>query len=291
MVKASAPVAEIWFNRPEKKNSFVSFDIVKPLKAAFDYLDEQDDVKVILFRGVGSDFSTGGDVSAIGHMYNDNGSAPEEGSRKRPTQRRHLRIDEDVYKVWEAIAHSSKVIIAEGKGYVLGVALDWFLAADLIICADDTLLGYPPGRMVGYGGLNPLFWLTKMGPALHAEMTLMGRYIGAQEAYDRGVISKVVARDQLEVVVSAAAEAVCCVPADGLAIGKLSRRIAFEALGAGVSGLQSVLGHSMAVQSRVSPDEWSLNEAPGRARSARRLARTRHAVQDRAEHLRERRSR
>ena len=259
LVKPSAPVAEVWFNRPEKRNAFVSGDTYGPIQGAFTALGEMEDVKVVLFRGVGETFSAGGDVSTLGHMYYDNGTPPEPGEpRARLTQRRHLRVDEEIYKAWEAIAHCNKVVIAEGKGHVLGVGLDWFLAADIVICAEGTLLGYPPGRMVGYSGVNPLYWMLRMGPALHAEMTLMGRYVLAEEACERGLVNRVVPRGDLETTVEAAAEAVCCIPADGLAIGKLSRRIAYEALGSRTSGLQSVMGHSMAVQQRLGEEEWNL---------------------------------
>lgn len=258
-VKLEPPVAQVIFNRPEKKNSFISFDTLKPMRYAFEAISEMDDIKIIILRGNGDTFSTGGDVSTIGHMYFDDGKPPAKGQpRVRPSQRRHLRIDEDIARAWEAIAHSPKVVIAEGKGYVLGLALDWFLAADIIICADDTTLGYPPGRMIGYAGVNPMYWLLRMGPSLHAEITLMGRYIKAQEGYDRGLINKVVPRADLEATVEAAARSVACIPADGLAIGKLSKRIAYEALGVRASGLQSVMGHSMGVQQTLDEGEWSL---------------------------------
>jgi enoyl-CoA hydratase len=261
-VSIEAPVAEVAFNRPEKKNAFVSYHTFGPIRDVFEALGEMDDIKVIIFRGVGDNFSTGGDVSTIGHMYFDNGVPPQAGEGpRRITQRRHLRIDEAIFKAWEAVAHSQKVVIAEGKGHVLGLALDLFLAADIVICSDDTVLGYPPGRMIGYSGVNPLFWMVKMGPALHAEMTMMGRYVSASEALDRGLINRVVSRAQLEDTVTAASQAVCAVPADALAISKLNRRIAYEALGARASGLHSIIAHSMGVQLRPDEGEWSLMKA------------------------------
>jgi enoyl-CoA hydratase len=261
-VSIEPPVAEVAFNRPEKKNAFVSFDTFGPIRDVFEAIGEMDDIKVVVFRGVGDSFSTGGDVSTIGHMYFDDGVPPKaDEGRKRITQRRHLRIDEAIFKAWEAIAHSQKVVIAEGKGHVLGLALDLFLASDIAICSDDAVLGYPPGRMIGYGGVNPLFWMFKMGPALHAEMTMMGRYVSAAEALQRGLINRVVSRAQLEDTVEAACRAVCSVPADALAIGKLNRRLAYEALGARASGLHSIIAHSMGVQLRPDEGEWSLMKA------------------------------
>ena len=120
-------------------------------------------------------------------------------------------------KTQRAISHSNKVVIAEGKGYIVGVALELFLCADILICAEGTRMFYPPARMAGVSN-DTLFWILRMGPTLSAEMTFMGRTITAEEALERDMINRVVPLDQLEATVRAAAAAVCCLPADGLAM-------------------------------------------------------------------------
>jgi enoyl-CoA hydratase len=261
IVRSNGPIGEVIFNRPGDLNAFAPYEagelsetIVK-VREGFERLGQDESVKVILFRGMGRAFSTGGNVATLGRMY----ESPSNGApRKRPSQRRYLRVDEEVGRTWEAIAESPKVVIAEGKGYVLGVALDWFVAADLIVCSEDTVLGYPPARMIACSGMSTLFWLLRMGPALHAEIALMGRYVGAEEARQRGLVNRVVPLDQLEDTVQAAADAVCCIAADGLHIGKLNRRIAFNILGVRSSLLQSHMGHSMQVQQRLDDEEFNM---------------------------------
>jgi enoyl-CoA hydratase/carnithine racemase len=261
IVRSNGPIGEVIFNLPEDLNAFAPYEagalsetIVK-VREGFERLGQDEAIKVILFRGMGSAFSTGGNVKTLGQMY----ESPDKGQpRKRAPQRRYLRVDEEVGRTWEAIAESPKVVIAEGKGYVLGVALDWFVAADIIICSEETVIGYPPGRMIACTGMSTLFWLLRMGPALHAEITLMGRYVGAEEAREKGLVNRVVPLDQLEDTVQAAADAVCCIAADGLHIGKLNRRIAFNILGVRPSLLQSHMGHSMQVQQRLDKDEFNM---------------------------------
>jgi enoyl-CoA hydratase len=260
IVRKEGAVGEVIFNRPDQLNAFAPYDkgeiseSVIRVREGFEELGRDDSIKVILFRGMGDAFSTGGNVGTLGVMYQH----PDDPPGKRPPQRRYLRVDEEVAKTWEAIAYSPKVVIAEGKGYVLGVALDWFVAADIMICAEGTLLGYPPARMIAFSGMSTSYWIQKMGAALHAEISLMGRYVSAEEARDRGLVNRVVPIGELDQTVEAAAEAVCCIPGDGLYIGKLNRRVAFDIMGARASSMQSNMGHSMQVQQRLDEDEFNM---------------------------------
>lgn len=260
IVKKEGAVGEVIFNRPEQLNAFAPYEsgelsesVIK-VREGFEALGRDDSIKVILFRGIGDAFSTGGNVATLGTMY----QSPDDPPGRRPPQRRYLRVDEEVARTWEAVAYSPKVVIAEGKGYVLGVALDWFVAADIMICSEGTVLGYPPARMIAFSGMSTAYWILKMGAALHAEISLMGRYVTAEEALDRGLVNRVVPRDRLEDTVEAAAEAVCCIAADGLYIGKLNRRVAFDIMGTRVSSMQSNMGHSMQVQQRLDESEFNM---------------------------------
>jgi enoyl-CoA hydratase len=251
LVRKTGQIGEVIFNRPEKLNA-INPRTGPAIRRAFTDLSADDDLKVIIFRGMGRAFSTGMEVGALGTQYFQEGE-----EHNRPTQRRRLGHDERHSLDSVSILHNTKVVIAEGKGYVLGICLDWFLDADICICEEGTVLGYPPARMIAATG-NTLYWMLRMGPALHAEMCLMGRFIKAEEALERGLINRVVPADKLEETVMAAAEAVCCLPADGLAIGKFNRKVAWEILGVRASQLQTAMAHVLQVQQRVDKDEWHL---------------------------------
>lgn len=252
IVRKKGPIAWVIFNNPDRLNA-TELDTGLAIRRAFDDISEDDAIKVVIFRGEGRAFCSGGNVGWLGTQYFQEG---QEGQRK-PSQRRRLGHDERHSRDSDAILQCTKVVIAEGKGYVLGVGLDWFLAADILICSEGTVLGHPPARMIAATG-NTLYWMLRMGPALHAEMTLMGRYIKAEEAHTRGLVNRVVPLDQLEDTVMAAAEAVCNLPADGLAIGKFNRKVAYEMLGVRASQLQTAMSHSLQVQQRLEPGEWHL---------------------------------
>jgi enoyl-CoA hydratase len=253
--RPKAWVAEVILNRPERLNALVP-GMGEGIQRAMHELGNDDSVKVVVLRGVGRAFSTGGDMSWVGTQYTE--EVPPGEKPRKPSQRSRLTRDQHAGDTWSAIFHCNKVVIAEGKGYVLGVSLDWFLAADIIICSDDTVLGYPPSRMIAASGVNTLYWLLRMGPALHAEITLMGRFISAEEGHRHGLINRVVPRDNLEATVDAAVDSVCNLHADGLHISKLNKRIAYEMLGLKASELESMMGHTLQVQQRIEEGEWNL---------------------------------
>lgn len=251
LLRKRGPIAWVVLNNPDRLNA-TELDTAIAVKRAFDDVSEDDNIKAVIFRGEGRAFCSGGNVGWLGAQYFQEGQ-----EKARPSQRRRLGHDERHARDSDAILQCSKVVIAEGKGYILGVGLDWFLCADILICSEGTVLGHPPARMIAATG-NTLYWMLRMGPALHAEMTLMGRYIKAEEALARGLVNRVVPLEDLEATVEAAAEAVCNLPADGLAIGKFNRKVAYEMLGVRASQLQTAMSHALQVQQRLEPGEWHL---------------------------------
>jgi len=248
-IEIKGAIGYITLNRPEKLNAFLNHE-TPDLEAAFRQLNEVDAVKVIVFRGRGRAFSSGHDVKDLGLQYAQ--GAPE----GKPTQRSRLRVDLERRGVVEAIAKSPKVVIAEGKGYVLGGALNYYLAADILIAAEGTVFGSPPARMIGTGG--GIVTMLKLGIATSNEMQYLGRFFRAEELFARGVLNRVVPLDQLEATTEAAAELACGIPADGLAIGKLANRIAWEILGAEADGLLHAMSHVLQTQQKLGEDDWNL---------------------------------
>lgn len=249
LVEKNGPKGYVLLNRPERLNAF-GVGEQDQVRAAFEQLDADDQVKVIIFRGKGRSFSTGHDVRDLGTQY---GKAVPDG---KPTQRSRLRSDLESRTNKDAVLQSSKVVIAEGKGYVLGGALLYYLNADIMIAAEGTVFGSPPARMIGTGG--GIFAMLKLGIPVSNEMQFLGRYFRAEELLARGVLNRVVPLEQLEETTEAAADMVCGIPADGLAVGKLANRIAWDMLGAGASGLVNVMSHALQVQQKLGEDEWNL---------------------------------
>jgi enoyl-CoA hydratase len=258
LVRRDGPIAQVIFSKPERLNA-LPMHHTAGVDEAFTSLSADENIKVVIFRGEGRAFSTGGDMNWVGTQYtkpavDENGQPVK---KEKTPQRRMLNRDEWHSRGLRSVLNCTKIVIAEGKGYVLGVAMEYFMAADIVICSDDCIFGFPPGRMAGVAG-NALLWMLRLGPSLSAEMTLMGRYIDAKEGLERNFINRVVPLAELEDTVNAAAEAICMIPADGLAIGKFARKMAYTTLGVDSAALESAMTHTLAVQLRIGEHDWNL---------------------------------
>jgi enoyl-CoA hydratase len=202
-------IATITLNRPDFLNA--------PTAAArLRYSDllhranVDDDVKVLVIRGVGNNLGGGADLPEQAPMFEpDNDFTPLH----------EFRIGEDEVKYppkdsYRYLAHLvqlyanpnygcrslqdfKKISILEVKGYCYGWHFYQAADADLIISSDDALFGHPSFRYVGWGP-RMWQWATTMGLRKFQEMVFTGRPFTAQEMYDCNFINSIVPRDQLE---------------------------------------------------------------------------------------------
>jgi enoyl-CoA hydratase/carnithine racemase len=100
--------------------------------------------------------------------------------------------------------------IASVFGYALGGGFELALNCDLIVASDDAVFGLPEvrvGILPGGGGTQVLS--RKVGVARAKELVLTARRISAQEAFDMGLVTRVVERDALGRSTLELAEEIC----------------------------------------------------------------------------------
>jgi enoyl-CoA hydratase len=96
--------------------------------------------------------------------------------------------------VVRTIANSPKPVVAAIRGYCMGGGFDLALACTARIAATDAVFAHPGGSIgiiTGWGGTQQLPRLIGRSTAL--EMLVTGRKVDASEAYDLGLVSKIVA--------------------------------------------------------------------------------------------------
>lgn len=175
------PLALVALNRPTMLNAYnvqMRDDLYQVLQA----VREDPEVRVMLLRGEGPAFSTGGDVSEFG-------SAPS------PTAAREIRWRRDV---WGTLLSLPQLTIAAVHGYTVGGGMEMALLCDLCIAADDAIFFLPEtslGMIPGVGGTQTAPRATKLGRAL--DMVLTGKRVNAEEAWRMGLVNRVVARQTL----------------------------------------------------------------------------------------------
>jgi enoyl-CoA hydratase/carnithine racemase len=179
-----------------------------------------DDVKVLVIRGAGSNLGGGADLEEQADMLGDNpdfsllhefGIGAGEGVKYPPKgSYRYLA------QLTQVLANASfgcrslqdfkKISILEVKGYCYGWHFYQAADADLVISSDDALFGHPSFRYVGWGP-RMWQWANLMGLRKFQEMVFTGRPFTAQEMYDCNFLNKVVPRDCLEAEVAKYANA------------------------------------------------------------------------------------
>jgi 2-oxoglutaroyl-CoA hydrolase len=148
----------------------------------FGELGADDSVRFVVLTGAGEAFSAGGDIAA----FLD--AEPEQLSRL----------------AWNVAApeRCPKPVIAKLRGYCLGVGLEFALACDFRVAADDVQLGLPEvglGMIPGSGGTQRLARLVGLGRA--KDVIMRRRRIGAADALAWGLVSEVVAGAELDAAV------------------------------------------------------------------------------------------
>jgi enoyl-CoA hydratase len=127
--------------------------------------------------------------------------------------------------IWE----SPKPVIGEVHGYAVGGATDLVLCCDLLLMADDAVIGYPPSRI--YGTPTTALWIYRVGLERAKRYLLTGAQIDAEEALRIGLVSEVHPADELPAAVEALAARLARIPANQLALNKLLLNQAVELMG------------------------------------------------------------
>ncbi len=175
-------VAHVTLNRPEVLNIHnvqMRDDMFEVLSA----IKSDTEIRVAVFSGAGEKaFCAGADLS-------------EFLTSPPPLAAREVRLDRDLWGLFLSIPQP---LIAAVHGYVLGSGLEMALCCDLRIAADNAQFGLPEiglGMIPAAGGTQTLPRMAGLGQAL--DMLLTNRWIDANEAFETGLINKVVTPDQL----------------------------------------------------------------------------------------------
>lgn len=201
------PLAFITFNRPEKLNAMNRQMTAETLHAV-DAASADPAVRVIILRGSGRAFCAGADLSPT--------SATVTGPESVPADQ--MGIANGVNN-WLKVWHSPKPVIAQVHGYCIGGGVHAASFADLIIVADDAVLGWPK-LPVGGGFISPV-WSWFVGPRRAKQLSFMvGNTFSGAEAARMGWANLAVPGAELEEKVRSIASNIARVPSDVLRLKK-----------------------------------------------------------------------
>ena len=241
LVDVKGPVATITLNRPEKLNA-LSRGLLEDLHAALRELNPGDDVRVVRLRGAGRAFCPGYDLSPETATYRPRSTATASrgtgmadlGESAIARDRESMR---ELIDRWLWIWNYRKPIVAQTHGYCLSGGLDLIGTCDIVFAAEGTLFGHPAARGLGIPitlGMMPV----KIGAAATKELLFTGDLIDAADAHGLGLVSHVVAADELDDRTLAFCQRVALTPLDALTVHKHVTNRWLEVMGLRLAALE-----------------------------------------------------
>jgi enoyl-CoA hydratase/carnithine racemase len=187
-------IASIILNRPDKLNA-INNVMLHELSEAIDIIEKDANVRCIIIRSNGERaFSAGADFTELRKLTSENSEA----------------FSVKGQQVFSKLEEMAKPVIAAIYGYVLGGGLELALACDFRVAADNTELGFPEiklGFIPAWRGTQRLPFTVGLSNA--KRLIMLGDRVQADEAYEMGLVDKVVPLTELNAEAEALAQKLC----------------------------------------------------------------------------------
>ena len=197
----------VTINRPEAKNAMTKA-AAEGIAAAMDRLDSEDDLRVGILTGAGGTFCSGMDLKGF------------------------LRGESPVVEGrgfgGVVQAPPKKPLIGAVEGYALAGGLELMIACDLVVAHKDAKFGIPEvkrGLVAAAGGVMML--PDQIPERIAMELALTGDFIGAERAYELGLINRIADGSALDGALALAARIV----ANGPLAVRVSKQIVKDSRG------------------------------------------------------------
>ncbi|MBN9062316.1 MAG: enoyl-CoA hydratase [Rhizobiales bacterium 65-9] len=217
-VERIGPVARISHNRPELRNA-ENTRLLEEMMDAAERASRDDGVRVIVIAGKGDHFSAGHDLK-------------EGASRRDFTVEQRYAHEERLFydfclKIWDA----PKPTICQVQGACVAAGFMLANMCDLIVASEDAFFADPVVQTLGAAAVEVLIHPTVLGHRLAMDMLYTGRRLTAAEGLSCGMVSRLVARSDLETATLELANQIAKAPPFALKLVKRSLHRALDMQG------------------------------------------------------------
>jgi len=175
--KKDGGVAQVTLNRPKALNA-LCYALFADLNSAVKQLDKDPEVHAIVLTGSEKAFAAGADIKEM---------------KDREFPDTYLT---DMLTWWDELSKLKKPLIGAVNGYALGGGSELAMICDILVAGENAKFGQPEvnlGTIPGMGGTQRL--ARAIGKSRAMELCLTGDFMDAQEACNRGLVSKVAPTD------------------------------------------------------------------------------------------------
>jgi enoyl-CoA hydratase len=171
------PVGIVTMNRPRQLNALAG-PLMRELVDALEQHDADSEIRAIVLTGGPTVFAAGADIKEMA-----------EATSVDMLLRNNIGL-------WDRVKKISKPLIAAVAGYALGGGCELAMLCDIIVAGENARFGQPEiniGLIPGAGGTQRL--TRSVGKYVAMDMILTGRMLGAEEAFSRGLVARVVPQE------------------------------------------------------------------------------------------------
>ncbi|WP_223536793.1 enoyl-CoA hydratase-related protein [Pseudomonas sp. GL-B-16] len=167
-------------------------ELMTELGSVLQSLDADTETRAIILTGSARAFAAGADIQAMAQM-----------TYARAVRENYLAAE------WQTVSALRKPLVAAVRGYALGGGCELAMLCDIVVAGENALFGQPEiklGLVPGAGGTQRL--PRAVGKSLAMEMNLTGEPITATQAQACGLVSRVVADEEVTSVALVLAQSI-----------------------------------------------------------------------------------
>ncbi len=184
LVRRDGPVGHIVFNNPERHNA-VSHDMWLAYAQGLASLAEAEKIRVVVISGAGEkSFVSGADISKF--------------ESERAQAEAVAEYEKATSAAYENTLNYAKPTIAMVQGYCIGGGMNLAACCDFRIVSEKASFAIPAAKLgVGYDYARVKRIVDLVGPSFAREIFFTARRFSAREAYEMGLVNRVVAHEAL----------------------------------------------------------------------------------------------
>ncbi len=225
-------IATITLNRPESRNA-LNLAMCEGLQAAARAAAADPEIRVVLVRAAGAAFCAGADLK----------------ERKTMDEAQVLARRMRGFFAYEALENLPMPVIAVIEGAAAGSGVEIAAACDFAIATPNVTFWTPEAQWGTVGATQRLSRI--IGKRLAKDMMFTGRRLTAREALDVGLVTRIVAPEELEEQVSQMAAAVAKAPPLGM---RLAKRCIDRGIELGPRG--ALAEELLAIEENLARSDW-----------------------------------